>query len=207
MKKHFLILLILTISILFTGCAKRYSYPNYEIIKPKQTCKPHRKNIQKLLNKFIGKPYIWAEEGPHAFDCSGLTYNIYGQMGVCIPRVARDQAKIGKKVEFEDLIYGDLIFFGSKNKKSRRINHVGIYLGNGWFAEASSQNRKVKYTSFINEPEYLEKIKVCRRYLSKSEKQIYKTCHGNIKPMRTTNLNHTTPWRPGNTIPRRAVPR
>ncbi len=207
MKKHFLIMLILALSVLFTGCAKRYSYPNYDIIKPKKTCKPHRQNIQKLLNKYLNKPYIWAEEGPNAFDCSGLTYNIYGNMGVSIPRTARDQAKVGKKVEFEDLIYGDLIFFGSTNKKSKRITHVGIYLGNGWFAEASSKNRKVKYTSFTDEPKYLKRIKICRRYLSKSERQIYMTCHGRIKPMKTTTTKYTTPWKPGNKIPRRAVPR
>ena len=95
---------------LFNGCAKKYSYPNYEIIKPIQKCKPNRKNIQKLLNKHLDKPYVWAEEGPDAFDCSGLTYNIYGEMGIDLPRVARDQAKVGKKVNYNNLIYGDLIF-------------------------------------------------------------------------------------------------
>ncbi|HHD72450.1 MAG TPA: NlpC/P60 family protein [Epsilonproteobacteria bacterium] len=201
----FLITVFLTWGI--SGCTKAYHYPNYDIIEPSKTCKPNRKNIQKLLNQYLNKPYIWAEEGPNAFDCSGLTYNIYGQMGVRIPRVARDQAKVGKKISYDNLIYGDLIFFGSTNPNSKRINHVGIYLGNGWFAQASSQDRKVTYTNFADEPVYLKRMKICRRYMSKDEKRFYMTCHGKLPAMKTTSTWRTTPWKPGMKIPRRAVPR
>jgi hypothetical protein len=203
--KTILPLLLLSL-FLFSGCAKEYSYPNYEIIKPKKKCSPNRKNIQKLLNKHLDKPYVWAEEGPDAFDCSGLTYNIYGEMGVDIPRVARDQARVGKKIAFKDLVYGDLIFFGSTNKRSRRINHVGMYLGNEWFAQASSKHRKVVYTNFKNEPRYFRRMKVCRRYMSKDEKNLYLQCHGNIKKLKTTSTRHTSPWKAGMTLPKKAVP-
>ncbi len=207
MKQHFWILLLLSLSLLFTACSpKPYRYPNYDIIKPSKTCQPNRKNIQKLLRKYINKPYIWAEEGPDAFDCSGLTYNIYGKMGVRIPRVARDQAKVGKRINYNNLVYGDLIFFGSRNGRSKRITHVGIYLGNGWFAHASSKERKVTYTNFDKEPVYLKRMKICRRYMSKSEKKFYMTCSGRITPMKTTSTWRTTPWKPGNKIPRKAVP-
>ena len=56
--KTILPLLILSL-FFFSGCAKKYSYPNYEIIEPTKTCKPNRKNIQKLLNKHLDKPYVW----------------------------------------------------------------------------------------------------------------------------------------------------
>ena len=176
------------------------------MIKPEITCKPKRKNIEKLLNKYLDKPYVWAEEGPDAFDCSGLTYSIYGQMGVPIPRVAREQAKVGKYVKFKDLEYGDLIFFGSTNRRSRYINHVGIYLGNGWFAQASSKDRKVTYTNFKNEPRYLKRVKLCRRYLSQDERELYMTCHGRINRAKTTTTAHTTPWKKGMKVPTR-IPR
>ncbi|MEA3491034.1 MAG: C40 family peptidase [Campylobacterota bacterium] len=207
MKQHLGILFLLSISLLFTACSRKpYSYPNYDIIKPSKTCKPNRKNIKRLLNQYLNKPYIWAEEGPNAFDCSGLTYNIYGKMGINIPRVAREQAKVGKSVNYNNLIYGDLIFFGSQNGQSRRITHVGIYLGDGWFAHASSRDRKVIYTNFDKEPIYLKRMKICKRYMSKSEKEFYMTCSGKLTPMKTTTTLHTTPWKPGNRIPRRAVP-
>jgi len=201
------LLSLLLLSLLFlNGCAKKYSYPNYEIIKPKKKCTPNRENIQKLLSQHLDKPYVWAEEGPDAFDCSGLTYNIYGEMGVEIPRVARDQAKVGKKIAFKDLVYGDLIFFGSTNKRSKRITHVGMYLGDGWFAHASSKQRKVTYTHFKKEPRYYKRIKVCRRYMSKDEKGLYLQCHGNVKPLKTTSTTWTSPWKAGMKLPKKAVP-
>ena len=192
---------------LFSGCSpKPYSYPNYDIIKPKKVCEPNRENIQKLLNQYLGKPYIWAEEGPHAFDCSGLTYNIYGSMGVQLPRTACEQAKVGKTVAFKDLTYGDLIFFGSTNKRSKRINHVGMYLGNGWFAQASSKHRKVVISSFDKEPRYKKRIKICKRYMSKDERAFYMNCSAPLKKMKISSTYDTTPWQPGMTIPKKAVP-
>jgi hypothetical protein len=198
----------LFILLLLQGCAQKkpYSYPNYDIIKPQKVCTPNRENIQKLLDSYLGKPYVWAEEGPYAFDCSGLVYNIYGKMGVDIPRTASEQAKVGKPISFDELEYGDLIFFGSTNKRSKRINHVGIYLGNGWFAEASSKKRKVVLTNFAKEPKYMRRIKVCKRYLSKDERALYMNCDAPLKKMAATDMRYTTPWTPDKGLPRKAVP-
>ncbi len=197
--------------LLVTGCSQKiikqpYHYPNYTIIKPDITCKPKRKNIQNLLLSYLGKPYVWAEEGPDAFDCSGLTYNIYGKMGITIPRTASEQAKMGKLVTFANLQYGDLIFFGSTNRRSKRINHVGIYLGDGWFAHASSSKRKVTVSHFLKEPRYLKRIKICRRYLSQNERSLYLTCDAPLKKMNTVDKRYTTPWTTGMTLPKKAVP-
>lgn len=201
--------LLLTL-LLFSGCSepepKPYSYPNYEIIKPEKTCTPNRKNIQELLDSYLDRPYVWAEEGPDAFDCSGLTYNIYGSMGIDIPRVARDQAKMGKQVSFGNLHYGDLIFFGSTNQRSTRINHVGIYLGEGWFAHASSKDRKVTISHFKKEPVYAKRMKVCKRYMSRDERAKYMNCDVPLKKMKTTSAEYTTPWKTGMRLPKKAVP-
>ena len=206
MKFKLLLFSSLLITLVSTGCTKPYSYPNYDIIKPEVTCRPKRENIEKLLRQYLDKPYVWAEEGPHAFDCSGLTYNIYGQMGVKLPRVAREQAKVGKQIEYGGLKYGDLIFFGSTNERSKHINHVGIYLGRGWFAHASSKHRKVTYTNFKDEPVYLKRMKVCRRYLSDDERKLYMQCDGKLQKMKTTSTWFTTPWQPGMKLPKKAVP-
>jgi len=197
---------------LLSGCTQQvikkqpYHYPNYSIIKPKVTCKAKRQNIKKLLTKHLNKPYVWAEEGPDAFDCSGLTYNIYGEMGIKIPRITTEQAKMGKRISFNDLYYGDLIFFGTTNKNSHRINHVGMYLRDGWFAHASSANRKVIITNFANEPSYYKRIKICRRYLSKNELYRYTSCEVPLKKMKITDSRYTTPWKRGMRLPRKAVP-
>ena len=202
------ILLFISTLFIFNGCAQKkpYSYPNYDIIKPEKTCSPNRNNIQELLYAYLGKPYVWAEEGPYAFDCSGLTYNIYGSMGIDIPRVAREQAKMGKHVKFQNLHYGDLIFFGSPNKRSKTINHVGIYLGDGWFAHASSKERKVTVSHFEKEPIYVKRMKVCKRYLSEDERSRYMNCDVPLKEMEITSTKYTTPWQPGMKLPKKAVP-
>jgi len=203
--------LLFTLLFLFFGCSKHivkqpYSYPNYNIIKPKITCKPNRKNIQKILFSYLGKPYVWAEEGPDAFDCSGLTYNIYGKMGITLPRTASEQAKMGRDIPFSNLHYGDLIFFGSSNQHLSRINHVGIYLGSGWFAHASSKDRKVVISHFEKEPQYLKRIKHCKRYISLNERYKYLSCDVPLKKMKVVDSRYTTPWKPSMGLPRKAIP-
>ncbi len=204
----YLLFALLSSTIFFTGCGEPepYHYPNYKIIKPEITCQPKRANIQNLLLSYLGKPYVWAEEGPDAFDCSGLTYNIYGSMGIEIPRVAREQAKMGKRVAFQNLHYGDLIFFGSTNKRSKYINHVGIYLGDGWFAHASSKERKVIVSHFDKEPKYVKRMKMCKRYLSENERARYMSCDVPLKEMKITSTRYTTPWQTGMKLPKKAVP-
>jgi len=201
---------ILFISVLFllNSCAEKkpYAYPNYDIIKPDKVCKPNRKNIQDLLDTHLGKPYVWAEEGPDAFDCSGLTYSIYGSMGIDIPRVAREQAKMGKHIAYQNLHYGDLIFFGNTNKRSKYINHVGMYLGDGWFAHASSKQRKVTISHFDEEPIYIRRMKWCKRYLSEDERAKYMNCDVPLKKMGSTTTRYTTPWKTGMRLPKKAVP-
>ena len=207
-KKLTISTVLLSASLFFSACSpKPYSYPNYDIIKPEKVCEPNRKNIQALLASYLGKPYVWAEEGPDAFDCSGLTYNIYGSMGMDIPRIAREQAKMGKTIPFAKLEYGDLIFFGSTNKRSNRINHVGMYLGDGWFAHASSEARKVTISHFDKEPKYLKRMKICKRYLSADERAKYMNCDVPLQKMDVTSTRHTTPWKASMRLPKKAVPR
>jgi hypothetical protein len=81
-----------------------------------------------------------------------------------------------------------------------------MYLGDGWFAQASSKHRKVVYSNFKKEPRYFKRMKVCRRYMSKDEKNLYLQCHGNVKKLKTTSTMWTSPWETGMKLPRKAVP-
>ncbi len=118
-----------------------------------------------MVKKLQGSPYVWAEEGPYNFDCSGFTYYMYGSMGINIPRVARHQAKVGKRIAAKDLQYGDLIFFATSKKSSRKITHVGMYLGDGWFTHASTIKHEVVYSNLFTSPYYKKRLRICRRYL------------------------------------------
>ena len=76
-------------------------------------------------------------------DCSGFTMRIFEKFGVKLPHSSREQALMGMKVKIEYLIPGDLVFF-SASKKSKRINHVGIYIGDGYILHVSTISHRVK---------------------------------------------------------------
>ncbi len=168
MKKILTTLLPLGL-LFFTACSQKIDHhpkhPNYAIKKPKVIYTPSKKNLDKMVKKLQGTPYVWAEEGPNKFDCSGFTYYLYGSMGIEIPRVAREQAKRGKRIGINELQYGDLIFFATSKKNRRKITHVGMYLGDGWFTHASTVKNEVIYSNLYTSPYYKKRLRVCRRYL------------------------------------------
>ena len=159
----------LLLILLLSSCSQKPNHhprnPNYKVIKPKIKYAPNKKNLGKMIKKLQGSPYVWAEEGPYNFDCSGFTYYLYGSMGINIPRVARNQAKVGKHVTADDLQYGDLIFFATSKKSSRKITHVGMYLGKGWFTHASTVKHEVIYSNLFTSSYYKKRLRVCRRFL------------------------------------------
>ena len=170
MKKIIYISSILFVMLFLNACGNTKpphhpKHPNYAIEKPSVKYKANKKNLQKMVKKLQGKPYVWAEEGPNQFDCSGLTYYMYGSMGIELPRVAREQAKVGKRIYTKDLKYGDLIFFATNRRNSRKITHVGMYLGDGWFTHASTVKHEVVYSNLFTSAYYKKKLRICRRYL------------------------------------------
>jgi hypothetical protein len=175
--KYTVIMLLSLLLLLFTGC-KPNPYPknpHYEVKKPKVIYSPDKKNLEKMVKQLQGSPYVWAEEGPDRFDCSGFTYYMYGSMGIEIPRVAREQAKVGKKVSPKELQYGDLIFFATDKRHPRKITHVGMYLGDGWFTHASTVKHEVIYSNLFTSPYYKKRLRVCRRYLPEKRMTITAT--------------------------------
>jgi cell wall-associated NlpC family hydrolase len=97
--------------------------------------------LQKAL-ALLGTPYRWGGTDPNkGFDCSGLVgYVFRNALGIELPRVSRDMARNGELVtDRAQLAAGDLVFFGRKG----RVNHVGIYLGDGRFVHAPSRGKDV----------------------------------------------------------------
>lgn len=103
--------------------------------------------LKALIAPEMGKPYQWGATGPDSYDCSGLVYTIYGKLGITLPRVSASQATAGFHVPKEELRYGDLVFFAADGKK---VNHVGIYVGNGEFVHAPSTGSVVKKSTLLS---------------------------------------------------------
>jgi lipoprotein Spr len=86
---------------------------------------------------WIGTPYRFGGSSRRGIDCSAFTKELYSQVfNMDIERSSRDIFSMVSPVKRDDLKEGDLVFF---KIHSRRISHVGIYLGNNRFAHASSK--------------------------------------------------------------------
>ena len=94
--------------------------------------------------KQIGDNYVWGAAGPIRWDCSGLTMRAYEQAGVRLPHSSRAQFGYGRSIARNNLLPGDLVFFGSP------ISHVGIYVGKGKMVHAPRPGARVQIVEFGN---------------------------------------------------------
>ena len=82
-------------------------------------------------------PSKYINNGYRAFDCSGLLYWGFRQVGINIGRTTYDQINAGREVSLNDVRPGDLLFY-------RSLGHVGMYIGNGKWLEAPHSHDYVK---------------------------------------------------------------
>jgi cell wall-associated NlpC family hydrolase len=123
---------------------------------------PWQKRILTTAAHFIGYPYVWGGEsefpespfGPQVhggFDCSGFVWRVYKVQSY--PNAGRlaetlrgrttyamsGEVPAAKRIPFAKLQPADVIFFGAGGPRSKpaQVDHMGIYLGNGWFIHSS----------------------------------------------------------------------
>ena len=99
------------------------------------------------------KPYIWGDEGPNAFDCSGLVYAAYRAAGLGWPNWDRLNSSLyfsyTKHVPLSQLEPGDLLFYSYKGTVNT-IHHITIYAGNGMMWEANSKGKGLLYSNIYS---------------------------------------------------------
>ena len=101
-----------------------------------------RNQIVNYACQFVGNRYVWGGTSlTNGCDCSGFTQSVLKHFGISIPRVSRDQARSGVKVDSSSMRPGDLIFYA--NRKGT-INHVGMYIGNGQVVNAASTRSGIR---------------------------------------------------------------
>ncbi len=90
---------------------------------------------------FRGTPYRNGGSDPSGFDCSGFVQWVFARHGTPLPREVKDQYRVGRTIDRDDVLPGDLVFFETV---SRGASHVGIALGNGEFVHAPSSRGVVR---------------------------------------------------------------
>jgi cell wall-associated NlpC family hydrolase len=122
-----------------------------------------QKQILDTAVRFVGYPYVWGGEsetttspfGPQVhggFDCSGFVWRVYKLQTYPNERKLADvlqgrttyamsgEMPAAKRIPLAKLQPADVIFFGAAGPKSKpaQVNHMGIYLGHGWFIQSSA---------------------------------------------------------------------
>lgn len=117
---------------------------------------------EKLLQNillWLGTPYRMAGSTKQGIDCSNFVARIIKEtLHINFPANAQTQTNFVIKIKnFDELTFGDLIFFSGRNRKSKRIGHVGIYLGNGIFAHSATSKGVI--ITHISEGYYTERFR------------------------------------------------
>ena len=99
------------------------------------------KTVLQRAFALLGTPYRWGGTSPdNGFDCSGLVGYVFRTIGIDLPRVSGAMANEGTAItDRKALTEGDLVFFGRRG----RVDHVGIYIGDGKFLHAPRTGRDV----------------------------------------------------------------
>lgn len=100
-------------------------------------------NIFKTAKRFLGFPYLWGGTSTKGVDCSGFVKNVFAMNGYELPRDASQQALVGEEIvpekDYKNVLPGDLLFFGGKNKDGQlKVTHVAIYIKDYTYIHSSS---------------------------------------------------------------------
>jgi cell wall-associated NlpC family hydrolase len=126
------------------------------------TYTPWQKQILDTAVRFIGFPYVWggvsetttsayARQVHGGFDCSGFVWRVYKLQTYANEGKLADVLKgrttyamsgevpTAKRIPLAKLQPADVIFFGAAGSRSKpaQVDHMGVYLGNGWFIHSS----------------------------------------------------------------------
>ena len=126
--------------------------------------------------------YFWGGTVGPNYDCSGLMQAAFASVGIWLPRDAYQQEAFTQSIAEENLLPGDLIFFGLAQKAT----HVGLYLGEGRYIHSSGEDmgRNGIGIDWLSEQgdevsrSYYQQLRCCGRVVESYEPQRLEECVG-----------------------------
>lgn len=143
-RKHYILrnsvlLIVFFASLLLSSCSSRkfkYSSDTKAAKAADAMAALHSKTLYRFITDWAGVKYRLGGLDKRGVDCSGFALLLNKEIyGVNLPRRSRDQAGVIKEIKQSQLQEGDLIFFAFGGGE---VDHVGIYLNNGFFVHAST---------------------------------------------------------------------
>jgi cell wall-associated NlpC family hydrolase len=121
-----------------------------------------------FIDDWLGIPYQWGGMNERGIDCSAFVQRLYKEVyDIHIPRTSLEQYYTEWVELYRNTSYlneGDLVFFKTMNNNNA-VTHVGFYLQNGYFVNASSS--KGVSIAKLNDPYWKVKYRACGRLKSK----------------------------------------
>lgn len=109
--------------------------------------------LYRFIEEWYGTHYRMGGTTKKGIDCSAFSGTLLSTIySFDMPRTAREQYKVCEKINKEDLMAGDLVFFNTRGG----VSHVGVYLTNNCFVHSSSSDG-VKISS-LDEAFYSKKF-------------------------------------------------
>lgn len=103
---------------------------------------PARAEVVLAALGHIDAPYRYGGNDGRGLDCSALIQRAYREAGLAhVPRTTSEQARAARKVPPHHLQPGDVLFFSMSGS---RIDHVGLFIGDGRFIHAPSTRGQVR---------------------------------------------------------------
>ncbi|MFN0083164.1 MAG: C40 family peptidase [Ferruginibacter sp.] len=121
-----------------------------------------------FIDEWWGTKYRYGGTTKKGIDCSSFTGLLMGSVfGFALPRTAREQYAVCSKLDKDDMLEGDLVFFNTRGG----VSHVGVYLGESYFVHSSCSNGVT--ISSLNETYY------CKRFIGggRVEEAAYASTH------------------------------
>jgi cell wall-associated NlpC family hydrolase len=123
---------------------------------------PTQQRVLTTAVGLIGLPYVWGGESENksspfgvqaagGFDCSGFAWRVFKLQsypgGAALAQTLRGRTAAamagevgpGRRIRAARLAPADLVFFGRGGPRAKpaQVDHMGIYLGNGWMIHSS----------------------------------------------------------------------